>query len=123
MRALLLLPLLLLSACSTLFGTDDPRRLVLANRTDNALLYVAFGSGPVVDPQPALEFAENRDRMVAAGEQRAIEVSSYTGEGVTVFVYEIPSQDHAGAVPLTRTLRVSERDLARTHGRIIVDEE
>ncbi|HEY0015851.1 MAG TPA: hypothetical protein VGC13_06010 [Longimicrobium sp.] len=121
-----LLTLLLVAfaaACSTPFGGGDGPP-VLVNRTRNALLYVAFDlrDGPLVDPNPAIDPADAPERLVAAGDQRAIILADYSGEGVLLFLYEIPAQDRAGPVPLSRTLRVTQAELLRNRGRIVIDE-
>src|SRR5688572_17510991 len=66
MRALLILPILLLAACSTPSGKDGGG-VVLVNRTDNALLYMAFDleDGPLVDPNPAIDPRNTPERLVA----------------------------------------------------------
>jgi hypothetical protein len=125
MRTLLVaLCLPLVAACANSFGGDGGG-VVLANRTARAFLYVAFdlADAPLVDPNPAIDPAEAPERLVAAGEQRTIEVPGDSGEGVLLFLYEIPSQDHAGPVPLSRTVRVPAADLRRLHNRIVIDEQ
>jgi hypothetical protein len=124
MRALLIVILAALAACVTPFGEGGDPRPLLVNRTGNALLYVAFGleDAPLVDPNPAIDPADAPERLVADGAELAIEVSGYSGSGVLLFIYEIPAQDHAGPVPISRTIRVSRAQLLRADGRIVIGE-
>jgi hypothetical protein len=126
MRALLLLPIVvMLAACAGPFAGDGAGDVVLANRTDHPLLFVALdlGLGPVVDPMPQMDPTQHPERLVEAGAQRTIDVPHYTGEGVLLFLYESPAQDHAGPWPLTRVVQVKEEELLRMHNRIVIDEE
>jgi hypothetical protein len=111
------------AACSTPFGGGDGHP-VLVNRTANALLYVVFDlqDGPLVDPNPAIDPADAPERVVAAGDQRTILLDDYSGEGVLLFLYAIPAQDRAGPVPLGRILEVTQAELLRSRGRIVIDE-
>jgi hypothetical protein len=120
--AALLMPLLAACSSSSLGGGDG--QPVLVNRTGNAVLYVAFdlSQAPLVDPNPAIDPAEAPERLVAAGDQRPITIEGYEGEGVLLFIYEIPAMDRAGPVPLSRTVRLTREELARTGNRIILDE-
>ena len=124
MRAMLI-PILvsLAAACSTPPGGTDAGP-VLVNRTANALLYVAFNlaDAALVDPNPALDPAEAPDRRVAAGAQQAIDIPDYAAEGVLLFIYEIPP-DHAGPVPLSRTVRVTQAELLGMQNRIVIEDE
>lgn len=124
MRTLMLLPILmLLAACPDPFGGAAAGDVVLANRTANAFVYVAFdlADGPLVDPNPAIDPAQAPERVVAPGEARSIDITDYSGEGVLLFIYEIPATDQAGPVPLSRTVRVSAGELRRMNNRIVID--
>lgn len=125
MRAMLI-PILvsLAAACSTPPGETEAGP-VLVNRTGNALLYVAFNlaDGALVDPNPAIDPAEAPERIVAAGAQQAIDIPDYAVEGVLLFIYEIPSPDHTGPVPLSRTVRVTHPELLAMQNRIVIAEQ
>lgn len=126
MRALLLLPILvLLAACPDPFSGGGEGGVTLANRTDNAFVYVAFdlADGPLVDPNPAIDPAQVPGRIIAPGEARSIDITDYSGEGVLLFIYEIPATDQAGPVPLSRTVRVSAGELRRMNNRIVIGRE
>ncbi|HST60341.1 MAG TPA: hypothetical protein VLK84_16660 [Longimicrobium sp.] len=116
----------LVAACSSsLGGGGDGGGPVLVNRTGGALLFVAMdlSASGLVDPNPALNVEEHRDKLVAAGEERAIEIPDYAGDGVLLFIYEIPAADHAGPVPLTRTVQVTREELLRMNGRIVIERQ
>lgn len=115
----------LVAACSSSLGGAGASGPVLVNRTGNALLFVAMNQSAagLVDPNPALNVEENRERLVAAGDERAIEIPDYEGEGVLLFIYEIPAADHAGPVPLTRTVQVTREELLRMNNRIVVERQ
>lgn len=118
--------ILLLAACAAPVGeggsADAP---VLVNRTANAFIYVAFDleDAALVDPNPSLDPAQVPERIVAAGGEVEIDVQQTSGEGVLLFLYEIPAHDVAGPVPLTRTLRVTRAELVASRGRIVIDRE
>jgi hypothetical protein len=116
----------LVAACSSsLGGGGGEGGPMLVNRTGNALLFVAMNASAagLVDPNPALSVEENRERLVAAGDERAIEIPDYEGEGVLLFLYEIPAADHAGPVPLTRMVQVTREELLRMNNRIVVERQ
>jgi len=126
MRPLLAaLALLLLAGCADPFGGGGKVRPVLVNRTATPLLYVAFdlADGPLIDPNPVIDPADAPEQVVQAGTQRPIAVSGDSGQGVLLFLYEFPSAEHAGIVPLSRTVTVSAGELVRSHARIVIDEE
>jgi hypothetical protein len=126
MRAMLITILVsLAAACSAPIGAGGDGRPVLVNRTDNALLYVAFNldQAGLVDPNPAIDPKDAPERLVAAGAQTVIDLPDYSGEGVLLFIYEIPAQDRAGPVPLSRTVRISPEDLLRAQNRIIIEDQ
>lgn len=126
MRALLLLPfVMLLAACPNPFAGDGSRTVTLANRSSNAFIYVAIDlqAGPVVDPNPAIDPAQVPERIIAPGEARPLDIHDYSGEGVLLFLYEIPHTDQAGPVPLSRIVRVTAGELARMHHRIVIDDD
>jgi hypothetical protein len=129
MRAMLI-PILLVSlaaACTSAnsYGNDAAFGPVLVNRTENALIYSVFPleEAGLVDPNPAIDPAEAAERRVPAGEERAMTISGWPGDGVVVFIYEIPANHAGGTVPLSRTLQVTGEDLARTQGRIVVENQ
>ncbi len=115
----------LVAACSSSLGGGGESGLMLVNRTGSALLFVAMdlSASGLVDPNPALNVEENRERLVAAGEERAIEIPDYAGEGVLLFLYEVPAADHAGPVPLTRTVQVTREELLRMNNRIVIERQ
>jgi hypothetical protein len=126
MRPLLIVLLVsLVAACSTPLAGDGDSRPVLVNQSSNALLYVAFdiGDGTAVDPNPAIDPADAPERVVAAGGQRAINITDYSGDGVLLFIYKIPAQDYAGPVPLTRIMQIPRAELLQNRGRIVIDEQ
>ncbi|HEX6912187.1 MAG TPA: hypothetical protein VF142_17420 [Longimicrobium sp.] len=125
MRALLLPFVMLLAACPDPFAGGGSRTVMLANGSSNAFVYVAIDlrDGPVVDPNPAIDPAQVPERIIAPGEARPLDVHDYSGEGVLLFLYEIPATDQAGPVPLSRIVRVTAGDLARMHNRIVIDDE
>lgn len=123
----MLIPVLVLlaAACSSSFGGDGAASsLVLVNRTDHALLYVAFNleEAALVDPNPFIDPADAPERLVPAGTERTLDLPDYTGGGVVLFLYEIPAQDRAGPVPLSRTLQFTAAELARSRGRMVVED-
>jgi hypothetical protein len=124
MRMLLTtLAFVLLAACANSFSGDGGG-IVLANRTDHALLYAAFGlaDAALVDPNPAIDPAQAPERRVPAGEQRTLQVSGDPAEGVVLFLYDIPP-GHAGPVPLSRTVRVTAEELRQMQNRIAIGPE
>jgi hypothetical protein len=126
MRALLIVIVAALAAaCSMPFGAGGDSRALLVNQTRNAFVYSAIElkDAPLFDPMPAVDPARASERVVAAGGQAALDLPDYSGTGVLVFLYEIPSQDHAGPVPLSRAVRVTHGELLRMHHRIVIDEE
>lgn len=126
MRALLIVILAALSAaCSTPFGAGGDSPPLVVNRTSNAFIYSAFDlkDAPLIDPLPAIDPARVPERLVAAGGQAALNLTDYSGTGVLLFLYEIPSRDHAGPVPLSGSVRVTHAELLLKHHRIVIDEE
>lgn len=129
MRAMLI-PILLVAlaaACSSAssYGNDLAYAPVLVNRTDHAVVYAVFllEEAGLVDPNPAIDPAEAADRRVPAGEERQMTISGWAGDGVMVFIYDIPPNHAGGRVPLSRTLQITGEELARMHGRIIIEDE
>lgn len=122
----MLIPVLVLlaAACSSSFGGEGSGSpLVLVNRTDHALLYVAFNleEAALVDPNPLIDPQDAPERLVPAGAERTIDLPDYSGQGVVLFLYDIPAQDRAGPVPLSRTLQFTAAELARSRGRMVVE--
>lgn len=115
----------LVAACSSSLGGHGDSGPVLVNRTGGALLFVGMNlsASGLVDPQPALRPDEHAERRVAAGEERAIVIPDYEGEGVLLFLYEIPAADHAGPVPLSRTVQVTREQLLRMNDRIVIQRQ
>jgi hypothetical protein len=114
----------LAAACSNASLSGGDGSPVLVNRTGNAVLYVAFdlSEAPLVDPNPAIDPLDAPERLVAAGDQRPLDIAEYEGGGVLLFIYQIPASDRAGPVPLSRTLRVTREELARMGNRIVLDD-
>lgn len=121
LAAALLVPLL--AACSGVFVSGGGGTPVLVNRTGHALLYVAFGlsQAALVDPSPALDPASAPERLVPDGDQRPITLAEEDGEGLVLFIYDIPVADRAGPVPLSRTVRLTHDELLRMNHRIVLD--
>lgn len=113
----------LLAACSASPVSGGGGTPVLVNRTGNALLYVAMNlsAAPLVDPMPAMDPANAPERLVAAGDQRPIVIADYEGDGVLLFIYEIPAADRAGPVPLSRTVSLTRAELLLAGNRIVLD--
>lgn len=116
---------LLLAACAAPPATGRSAAPVLVNRTANALIYAAFDleEAALVDPNPAIDPASARDRTVPAGAEAQIAYDETSGEGVLLFLYEIPAGNPAGSVPLSRTVRVTRAELQASQGRIVIDPE
>lgn len=117
---------LLLAACAApAGGSGSTAAPVLVNRTANAFVYVAFdlAEGALVDPNPAIDPAAMPERVMAAGAEAEIDVEETSGEGVLLFLYEIPAPSAAGPVPLSRTVRVTRAELIASGGRIVIEPE
>ncbi|HEX6039353.1 hypothetical protein [Longimicrobium sp.] len=118
------LSVLLLAACADPAGGNGSAAApVLVNRTATAFVYAAFdlADAGLVDPNPAIDPAMVPERVVAAGAEAEIQVEQTSGEGVLLFLYEIPAGDHAGPVSLSRTVRVTRAELIASGGRIVID--
>lgn len=118
------LSVLLLAACAApVAERGSAAAPVLVNRTATAFVYVAFdlADAGLVDPNPAIDPAAAPEHVVAAGAEAEIQVEQTSGEGVLLFLYEIPAGGHAGPVPLSRTVRVTRAELAASGGRIVIE--
>lgn len=122
---LALFTVLLMAACANPFSGGGAGDVLLVNRTDRALLYLALprADAAVVDPNPAWNPQEHLDRMVAAGEERWIDVEGSAADGVVLFLYAVPPADMVSPVPLWRVLAVEGGELRRMSNRVVVQDE
>ncbi len=125
MRALLLPLLTMLAACANPFSGDGGPGVTLANESSRAVVFSAVDLryGPLVDPVPALDPAQVPERVLVPGEARALDIPEYSGEGVLLFLYEVPAGHAGGPVPFTRIVQVTAAELARLHHRVVLADD
>ena len=121
----------MLAACEVLLPERHSDQIRLLNRTDRALVAIAFAKGEsaLIDPNPALRAEEFETQKVRIGQSVRLEqISGYDpGDDLLIFLYartdlvpqHIAERYGPDAAPLAKMEAVTAREL-REQGYLVV---